>query len=92
MSSLSVVQYVKQLDDDTGSVIEETKVVNTYDNPASAFTRMNEIKAYFWNTPNVYRATVKVLDENLVEYKEPTEITHPEPQPEPPEPTPEPEG
>ena len=83
MSKLSVVQYVKQLDDETGVVTEETRVVNTYDNPNSAFTKMNEIKAYFWNTPNVYRATVKVFDENLVEYKEPTEITHPEPEPEP---------
>ena len=87
----SVVQYVKQLDSETEQVVEETRVVATYDNLNSAFVRLHEIKAYLMNTATVYRATVKVFDEKLVEYHEPEEITHPEPQPEPPEPTPEPE-
>lgn len=57
----------------------------------SAKTQFHGLCQTLWNAPDVLKAEVKIVDENLdcVEgYKE--FITHPEPQPEP-EPTPEPE-
>ena len=86
MSMYSVVQYVKQKDPDTEVVTESTSVVRETEDLKAAFVKLNEIKADFWNDANIYRATAKVLDDHLNEYKEPEEITHPEPQPEPPEP------
>ena len=86
MSMYSVVQHVREKDAETGEITETTSVVRTTEDLRAAFVKLNEIKAYFWNEPNIYSATAKVLDEYLNEYKEPAEITHPEP-----EPTPEPE-
>ena len=83
MSMYSVIQHVRELDTGSGEVIETTSVVKQTEDLRAAFVKLDEIKAYFWNEPNVYAATAKVMDENLIEFKEPDKITHPEPEPEP---------
>lgn len=83
MSMYSVVQYVKEKEPETGNIVESTSVVLTTDSLNAALVRLNTIKAYFWGNSNVYVATAKVVDERLVEYHEPEQITHPEPEPEP---------
>ena len=86
MSMYSVVQYVREKDAESGDIVESTSVVLTTDDLNAALVRLHTIKAYFWNESNIYMATAKIMDERLVEYHEPEQITHPEPQPEPPEP------
>ena len=76
MAKLSVIQCVNG----TYSVVAET------DSLQAAYMELHRVKRVLWNDPGTYHATVKVLDEHLVEYKEPEEITHPEPEPEPEEP------
>lgn len=59
----------------------QTSAITEHDTPEAALVNFHNRCAALWNAPDVIKATVKILDEQLDCYQGHVEIiTHPEPE------------